>query len=166
MVMGIRSLLQSFPKRRGQAQGRLARLDRRLAGEEAGAACDRRARQQARPHRLGDDEKRRMLSHGDLRQSVNKTLFAATLKWRFSRLQLGKRDKSVMNDNGRHRRPGKPDQSCELKARILDVAPGVRRQSFWDKRRLRIREALARPICYFRRLADDGSSGDWRLSVV
>jgi hypothetical protein len=60
---------------------------------------------------------------------VNKTFFAATFEWRFSRLQLGKRDKSVVNDNGRHRRPGKPDQSCELKARILDVAPGCRTSS-------------------------------------
>ena len=38
----------------------------------------------------------------------------------------------------------------------------VRRQSFWDRRRLKIRESLAPLVCNIMRLA----GGDWRLSVV
>ena len=42
----------------------------------------------------------------------------------------------------------------------------VRRQSFWDKERLKLRESLARLVCNVMRLADDAASGGWRLSVV
>jgi hypothetical protein len=42
----------------------------------------------------------------------------------------------------------------------------VRRQSFWDRGRLKIRESLARLICNVMRPADGAASGDWRLSVV
>jgi hypothetical protein len=42
----------------------------------------------------------------------------------------------------------------------------VRRQSFWDRERLKIRESLARLVCNIMRLADGAASGDWRLSVV
>jgi hypothetical protein len=42
----------------------------------------------------------------------------------------------------------------------------VRRQSFWDRERLKIRESLAPLVCNIMRLADGAASGDWRLSVV
>jgi len=42
----------------------------------------------------------------------------------------------------------------------------VRRQSFWDRRRLKLRESLAPLVCNIMRLADGAASGDWRLSVV
>jgi hypothetical protein len=43
---------------------------------------------------------------------------------------------------------------------------GVRRQSYWDRRRLKIRESLAPLVCSIMRLADGAASGDCRLSVV
>lgn len=61
----------------GQAQRRLARLDRRPAGEEASAAGYGGAGQQARPNSLGDDEDRRRLSHRDVRESVTRATVAA-----------------------------------------------------------------------------------------
>jgi hypothetical protein len=42
----------------------------------------------------------------------------------------------------------------------------ARRQSFWDRGRLKIRESLARLICNVMRPADGAASGDWQLSVV
>jgi hypothetical protein len=42
----------------------------------------------------------------------------------------------------------------------------VCRQSFWDRRWLKIRESLTRLVCNIMRLPDDAESGDWRLSVV
>jgi hypothetical protein len=42
----------------------------------------------------------------------------------------------------------------------------VRRQSFWDRRWLKIRESLAPLVCNIMRLADGAASGDWRWSVV
>jgi hypothetical protein len=42
----------------------------------------------------------------------------------------------------------------------------VRRQSFWAKERLKLRESLARLVCNVMRLADGAASGDCRLSVV
>jgi hypothetical protein len=42
----------------------------------------------------------------------------------------------------------------------------VRRQSFWDMERLKLRESLARLVCNVMRLADGAASGGWRLSVV
>jgi hypothetical protein len=42
----------------------------------------------------------------------------------------------------------------------------VRRQSFWDKERFKLRESLARLVCNVMRLADGAASGGWRLSVV
>ena len=42
----------------------------------------------------------------------------------------------------------------------------VRRQSFWDRERLKIRESLARLVFNVMRPADGAASGDWRLSVV
>jgi hypothetical protein len=54
-----------------------------------------------------------------------------------------------------------------------DKTPGVffdvmlvRRQSFWDWKRLKLRECLARLVCNVMRLAEDVASGGWRLSVV
>src|ERR1700730_2540379 len=50
----------------------------------------------------------------------------------------------------------------------LDVSEAgtVRRQSFWDRERLKIRESLARLVFNVRRPADGAASGDWRLSFV
>ena len=45
-------------------------------------------------------------------------------------------------------------------------SPSVRRQNFWDRERLKIRESLARLVCNVMRPADGEASGDWRLSVV
>jgi hypothetical protein len=42
----------------------------------------------------------------------------------------------------------------------------VRRQSFWDRWWLKIRESLAPLVCNIMRLAGGAASGDWRLSVV
>jgi hypothetical protein len=42
----------------------------------------------------------------------------------------------------------------------------VRRQSFWDRQWLKIRESLAPLVCNVMRLAVGAASGDWRLSVV
>src|SRR5580692_3068101 len=42
----------------------------------------------------------------------------------------------------------------------------VRRQRFWDRRRLKIRESLAPLVCNIKRLADGAASGDCRLSFV
>ena len=39
----------------------------------------------------------------------------------------------------------------------------VRRQSFWDRRWIKIRESLAPLVCNIMRLADGAASGDWRL---
>jgi hypothetical protein len=44
--------------------------------------------------------------------------------------------------------------------------PSVRRQSFWDRRQLKLRESLARLVCDVMRLAIGAASGDWQLSVV
>src|ERR1700730_10323546 len=43
---------------------------------------------------------------------------------------------------------------------------GVRRQSFWDRERLKIRESLARLVFNVMRPADGAASGDWRLSFI
>ena len=48
----------------------------------------------------------------------------------------------------------------------LKIVRHVRRQSFWDKERLKLRESLAPLVCNIMRLADGVTSGDWRLSVV
>ena len=48
----------------------------------------------------------------------------------------------------------------------LNVLEGVRRQSFWDRERLKIRESLARLVFNVMRPADGAASGDWRLSFV
>jgi hypothetical protein len=42
----------------------------------------------------------------------------------------------------------------------------VRRQSFWDRRWLKIRESLAPLVCNVMRLADGAASGGWRWSFV
>ncbi len=42
----------------------------------------------------------------------------------------------------------------------------VRRQSYWDRERLKIRESLARLVFNVMRPADGAASGDWRLSFV
>jgi hypothetical protein len=42
----------------------------------------------------------------------------------------------------------------------------VRRQSFWDRERFKLRESLARLACDVMRLAVGAASGDWQLSVV
>jgi hypothetical protein len=52
--------------------------------------------------------------------------------------------------------------TVELYAKVRHV----RRQSFWDRRWLKIRESLAPLVCNIMRLADGAASGDWRLSVV
>src|ERR1700730_16011879 len=41
-----------------------------------------------------------------------------------------------------------------------DRIGAVRRQSFWDSERLKIRESLARQVCNVMRLDDGASSGD------
>jgi uncharacterized membrane protein YeaQ/YmgE (transglycosylase-associated protein family) len=46
------------------------------------------------------------------------------------------------------------------------VRGGVRRQSFWDRERLKLRESLARLVCDIMRLADGAASGGLQLSVV
>ena len=48
----------------------------------------------------------------------------------------------------------------------IEECRSVRRQSFWDRRRLKIREILARLVCDLTRPADGAASGDWRWSVV
>jgi putative transposase len=59
------------------------------------------------------------------------------------------------------------DKAAALKLlRKLLKKQGVRRQSFWDGRRLKIREALARLVCGVMRPADGAAGGDWRWSVV
>jgi hypothetical protein len=50
----------------------------------------------------------------------------------------------------------------EIPSRIL----GVRRQSFWDRTRLKIRESLAPLVCNIMRLADGAASGDSRWFFV
>jgi hypothetical protein len=57
--------------------------------------------------------------------------------------------------------PGRPAPASAA----LDY-DSVRRQSFWDKERLKLRESLAPLVCNIMRLADGAASGDWRLSVV
>jgi hypothetical protein len=42
----------------------------------------------------------------------------------------------------------------------------VRRHSFWDRERFKLRESLARLACDVTRLAVGAASGDWRLSGV
>jgi hypothetical protein len=42
----------------------------------------------------------------------------------------------------------------------------VRRQSFWDTERLKIRESLAPQVYDVKQLAVGAASGDWQLSVV
>jgi hypothetical protein len=42
----------------------------------------------------------------------------------------------------------------------------VRRQSFWDRQRLKLRESLARLVFDARQLAVGAASGEWQLSVV
>jgi hypothetical protein len=56
--------------------------------------------------------------------------------------------------------------SYETVRRWVNHFGPVRRQSFWDKERLKLRESLARLICNVMRPADGAASGDWRLSVV
>ena|ERR1700730_9558933 len=55
-------------------------------------------------------------------------------------------------------------------SRTVMPVPGkgdtVRRQSFWDRERLKIRESLARLVFNVMRPADGAASGDWRLSFV
>jgi len=47
-----------------------------------------------------------------------------------------------------------------------ELGAGVRRQSFWDRERRHLREALARLVVDVMRLADDAASGGFGLSVV
>jgi hypothetical protein len=42
----------------------------------------------------------------------------------------------------------------------------VRRQSFWDTERFKLRESLARLVNDVMPLADGAASGDWQLSGV
>jgi hypothetical protein len=62
-----------------------------------------------------------------------------------------------------------PPVSCsEYRAIYLLNLVGliVRRPSFWDNLRLKIRESLARLGCDVMRLADGAARDGWRLSVV
>jgi hypothetical protein len=49
---------------------------------------------------------------------------------------------------------------------VRAIWTSVRRQSFWDRGRRHLREALARPVGDVMRLADDAASVDLRWSVV
>jgi hypothetical protein len=59
-----------------------------------------------------------------------------------------------------------PGPQKRVSGNMEPVMTGVRRQSFWDKDRLKIRESLAPLVYNIMRLADGAASGDWRLSVV
>src|ERR1700730_2375145 len=67
-------------------------------------------------------------------------------------------------------RPTGDGEACEdpRSRRIwrLKSLRSVRRQSFWDRERLKIRESLARLVFNVMRPADGAASGDWRLSFV
>ena len=68
--------------------------------------------------------------------------------------------------NRRYRHRGVVDDAARARNRTKSKVRAVRRQSFWDKERLKIRESLARLVCNVMRLDDGASSGDCRLSVV
>src|SRR5208337_2013290 len=82
-------------ERRGQAQRRFTRLDCCPFGEEAGAAGHGGAGQQAGADHLGDDENRRMLPLGDVRQSLN-TPLGLEKRNRASKFELGERIEELL----------------------------------------------------------------------
>jgi hypothetical protein len=57
---------------------------------------------------------------------------------------------------------GTPNSHPRISTRLRPV----RRQSYWDKERLKIRESLARQVYDVMPLAVGAASGDWQLSVV
>ena len=67
-----------------------------------------------------------------------------------------------------YRRPdtSKPAPGHKIYPYLLRGLDIVRRQSFWDRERLKIRESLARLVFNIMRPADGAASGDWRLCVV
>ncbi|GGI34052.1 IS110 family transposase [Bradyrhizobium guangdongense] len=67
LVLGATSLLNVVEKRRGGLRDWIVGL----LAKKAGAACDRRPRQQACSDHLGNDENRRMLPHRDVRQTLS-----------------------------------------------------------------------------------------------
>jgi hypothetical protein len=54
----------------------------------------------------------------------------------------------------------------EIGQRLGSRGGRVRRQRFWDRRQLKLRESLARLVCDVMRLSVGAASGDWQLSVV
>ena len=117
-------------QRRGQAQRRLARLDCRAAGEEAGAAGYGGAGQQAGPDPLGDDEDRRMLPHRDVREGVRKPLVAARRVHKGDlQVRVWQAQRDVMNDTVATEDQEQPAKCHERKARDPDRDPGRRTSS-------------------------------------
>lgn len=80
--------------RRRQTQRRSRRLDRRVAGEKAGAPGRGGAGQQAGENLLGDHDHRRTLPPGDVRQGVERKAIGRV----FTFLGVWRAQRDVMND--------------------------------------------------------------------